>query len=98
MYVWSIKDFDQSLRWLHNGLTSFLYSIFESITLEHATNLSGISVTLNGAKTSIFAQPQTIFDIYGMYAYPLSFFGAICFTIVQFMDININTLVANKNI
>ena len=33
-----------------------------------------------------------------MYSYPLSFIGAVLFTIVQIIDVNLNTLVANKNL
>lgn len=70
----------------------------ENNNIEHATNLTGTSLMLNGAGTNIYAVPQTIFDYYGMYAFPFSFVGAVLFTVVQIMDINLNTLVVNKNL
>lgn len=97
----NMKVFLENLRNTFRGSfsnTSFLSSIFSTKTMEHATNLAGTSVILNGEGTSIFSPPATILDYYGMYAYPLSFIGAMMFTVVQLMDINLNTLVANKNL
>ena len=78
---------------------SILSNIFDkNINIEHATNLTGTSLTLNGAGTNIYAVPQTVFDYYGMYAFPLSFIGSVLFTVVQIMDINLNTMFVNKNL
>jgi hypothetical protein len=100
-----ITDDKNELMHLENLRASFRSAFSEKSFLspildykEHVTNVLGTSVQLNGSGSSIYPEPQTILDYLCMYAYPLSFFGAICFTIVQFMDININTLVANKNL
>ena len=94
IFIEKLKD---SFRNSFNN-NSILAGIFIPKNVEHATNLVGISVGLNGINTNIFAQPQTVLDYFGMYAYPLSFIGAILFTVVQIMDINLNTAVANKNL
>jgi hypothetical protein len=80
------------------GQKSFLRPIFDSNSIENLTNISASSVQLHGSGTSIFSPPQTILDLLVMYSYPLSFIGAILFTIIQIIDINPNTLIANKNI
>jgi hypothetical protein len=66
--------------------------------IEHATNLIGTSVILNSTKTSFYAQPQTLIDYFAMYAYPISFIGAIFFTILEFIDVRFQTIFFNRNI
>jgi hypothetical protein len=78
----------------HNSMLS---GIFIPKKIEHATNVSGTSVQLTGSTSSIYPSPQTLFDYIGLYSYPLSFVGAILFSIISIIDINLNTLVANKN-
>ena len=65
---------------------------------EHATNVSGTSIKLSCSGTSVYPAPITIFDYFFLYAYPISFLGAIFFTVVQIIDVNINTIIANKNL
>ena len=77
---------------------SFISKLLKSNNVEHATNFIGTSLTLNGAGTTVYAVPQTLLDYYGMYAFPLSFIGAILFAIVQIIDININTMLVNRNL
>jgi hypothetical protein len=79
------------------GQQSFLKPIFNS-SIENLTNVTASSVQLHGSNTNIFSPPATLLDILVMYSYPLSFVGAILFTVIQIIDINPNTLVANKNI
>jgi hypothetical protein len=67
-------------------------------TLEHATNLSGTSVILNGVSTSFYAQPLTVLDYFGMYAYPLSFIGAMFFTVIQIVDVSFPSTFFHKNV
>jgi hypothetical protein len=74
-----------------------LSGIFIPKKIEHATNVTGTSVQLTGSTSSIYPSPQTLFDYIGLYSYPLSFVGAILFSIISIIDINLNTLVANKN-
>jgi hypothetical protein len=94
LYIESIKD---SFRPAFSQ-KSILSNVFIKKNIEHATNLMGTSVILNGKTTTIYSSPQTIVDYYAMYAYPLSFIGAMLFTVVQIMDVNINTMVVNKNL
>jgi len=94
LYIESIKD---SFRPAFSQ-KSILSNVFIKKNVEHATNLMGTSVMLNGKSTTIYSAPQTIVDYYAMYAYPLSFIGAMLFTVVQVMDININTMFVNKNL
>ena len=77
---------------------SFISNLLKSNNIEHATNLVGTSLILNGADTNVYATPKTLFDYYGMYAFPLSFLGAILFALVQIIDININTMLVNRNL
>jgi hypothetical protein len=79
-------------------ISDFLTNIFEQKKQEHATNISGASVELNGPYTSIYANPLTLIDYYGMYCYPLAFIGAILFPIIQLIDVNLNTIILNKNV
>jgi hypothetical protein len=88
-------DVKNSIQGISNK--SYLNQIISPI--EHATNISGGSIaSLNAEHTSVYAVPTVLIQYYIMYAYPLSFIGAICFTIVQIMDINISSIVANKNV
>lgn len=75
---------------------SFLSSIF--MNKEHATNLIGTSVTLKGTLSSIYPPPLTIIDYFCMYSYPFCFIGAVLFSIIQIIDININSFFVNKNL
>jgi hypothetical protein len=76
---------------------SFLSVLFKENNVELLTNVQGTSLRLAGSSSSIYAPPITLLDYIVRYSYPLSFVGAILFTIVQIMDVNLNTLVANKN-
>ena len=76
---------------------SFISALFKENNVELLTNVQGTSLRLAGSSSSIYAPPITLADYIVRYSYPLSFVGAILFTIVQIMDINLNTLVANKN-
>jgi hypothetical protein len=66
--------------------------------IEHATNFIGTSVELNKEDTTLFAAPETLIDYIAMYSYPLSFIGAIMFTIIQIVDIHIHSMLLNKNL
>jgi len=65
---------------------------------EHATNFVGVSTKLNSENTSMYSRPETLVDYFGMYAYPCSFIGAILFSIIQLIDVNVNTIFLNKNL
>jgi hypothetical protein len=94
LYIESLKD---SFRPAFSQ-KSILSNVFTKKNIEHATNLMGTSVILNGKSTTIYSIPQTVADYYAMYAYPFAFIGAMLFTVIQVMDININTMFVNKNL
>jgi hypothetical protein len=77
---------------------SFLNNIFVPKKIEHATNFVGTSLQLSGLSTSIYATPRTLIDYYGMFAYPLAFIGAVLFSIIQVIDVNLNSIFVNKNL
>jgi hypothetical protein len=92
-----IKNLKDSFRTSFSN-NSMLAPIFHITNIEHATNVAGTSVALAGVNSNMYTPPQTLTDYFIMYSYPLAFIGAILFTIVQIIDVNLNTLVANKNI
>jgi hypothetical protein len=66
--------------------------------IEHATNFIGASIVLNKEDTTLYATPETLIDYIAIYAYPLSFIGAILFSIIQIIDIQVHSILLNKNL
>jgi hypothetical protein len=78
--------------------TSFLSVLFTSKNLEQLTGVTGASVQLAGSASTGYATSKTLTDYLVKYSYPLSFIGAILFTVTQIVDINIPSVIGNKNI
>lgn len=79
-------------------ISSIFNNILKPKNQEHATNFTGTSIQLNGPNTSVYLPPRTLVDYIGIYCYPLSFIGAILFSLIQIIDINVNSIIVNKNL
>jgi len=91
-----VEKIKESLKDSFNP-TSKIFALLNT-NIEHLTGLSTGATQLNGVNTSTTVSPTTIVDWVFAYSYLFSFIGAILFTIIQIVDVNIPSMYFNKNV
>jgi len=74
---------------------------FSSILNSNIRNISGTPIIENISNvdgTPLKTSPSTIFDWIFMYAFLVSFVGSILFAVTSIINIDVSTIIANKNV